>query len=60
MKQKLGENKKKRFYSEIWQNAVWGGGGGGGERCETPVGLSMCEGRPMEAVFIKSCVSFER
>ena len=28
MKQKLGENKKKRFYSEIWQNAVWGGGGG--------------------------------
>ena len=55
MKQKLGENKKKRFYSEIWQNAVWGG-----ERCENPVGLSMCEGRPMEAVFIKSCVPFER
>ena len=58
MKQKLGENEKKRFYSEIWQNAVWGGGGG--ERCENPVGLSMCEGRPMEAVFIKSCVPFER
>ena len=57
MKQKLGENKKKRFYSEIWQNAVWGGGG---ERGENPVGLSMCEGRPMEAVFIKSCVPFER
>ena len=37
-----------------------GGGGGGGERCENPVGLSMCEGRPMEAVFIKSCVPFER
>ena len=30
MKQKLGDNKKKRFYSEIWQNAVWGRGEGGG------------------------------
>ena len=60
MKQKLGDNKKKRFYSEIWQNAVWGRGGGGGGRCENPVGLSMCEGCPMEAVFIKSCVPFER
>ena len=29
-------------------------------RCENPVGLSMCEGRPMEVVFIKSCVPFER
>ena len=57
MKQKLEGNKKKRFYSEIWKNAVWGGRAG--EDCQNPVGLSMCDG-PMETVFMKSCVSFER
>ena len=42
MKQKLEGSKKKRFYSEIWKNAVWGGRAG--EGCENPVGLSICHG----------------
>ena len=43
-KKKWGSNRKKRFCSEMWKNAV---------------GLSICDG-PMETVFSKRWVPLER
>ena len=44
MKKKWVGNRKKRFYSEMWGNAVWGGGSG-----ENSVGLPLYDG-PMMSV----------
>ena len=41
---KRGGNRRKRFYSEIWENDVWGEGA-----CENPVGLSTYDS-PVESV----------
>ena len=40
MHKKLGTNKKKRFSSEMWENAAFGRGA-----CKNPVGFSVYEGQ---------------
>ena len=40
MKKNWVGNRRKKFYSDIWGNAVWGGMGGGGGACQKPVALT--------------------